>query len=140
MSEVEMGKIKLGGFFGPIEKVIYEHKFEHPTPDGEIKSINMFKSDDGEQLGKFEYLISESTLKINVFNIMNWSSSRYAEALMEKLLRLAKKAKVREITHEMYDTDNKTHNKLMLFKDKGFVVESRGNITGYNQYYLKLNM
>ena len=140
MSEVEMGKIKLGGFFGPSERVIFEFKYERPTEEGEVKSISMFKDTDGELLAKLEYLRNGTTIKLNVFNIMNWSSMRYAEAFMSKFLRLMRKEKAHLIEHEMYDTDNKTHNKLTLFKDSGFLVESRGNITGYNQYYLKLKM
>lgn len=140
MSELEMGRIKLGGFFGPTEKVIFEFKFERPTPEGEVKSVNMFKDSDGEQLGKLEYLKNGTTAKLNVFNVLNWSTNRYGEALMDKFLKLMRKEKVATIEHEMYDTDDKTHKKLTLFKDNGFFVESRGNITGYNQFYLRLEM
>ena len=59
---------------------------------------------------------------------------------MEKFLKLIRKEKGSIIEHEMYDTDDKTHNKLALFKDYGFNVESRGNITGYNQYFLRLSL
>lgn len=140
MSEIEMDKIKLGGLFGPSEKIIYEFKFERPTTEGEVKSINMYKESDGDQLGKVEYLKNGGTIKLNVFNITNWSSSRYAEALMTKFLKLMRREKAHMIEHEMYDTDDKTHNKLTLFKDFGFFVESRGNITGYNQYFLTKNV
>ena len=84
MSDLEMGRIKLGGLFGPSEKVIFEYKFEHPTAEGEVKSINMYKSDDGDQLGKVEYLKNGTTMKLNVFNVMNWSSSKYGEALLAR--------------------------------------------------------
>ncbi len=140
MSELEMGRIKLGGLFGPSEKVIFEYKYEHPTADGEVKSINMFKSKDGEQLGKIEYLKNGNAMKLQVFNIFNWTSTRYGEALMAKFIKVANKEKVHSIEHEMYDTDDKTHNKLTLFKNHGFLVESRGNITGYNQFYLRKEM
>jgi sRNA-binding regulator protein Hfq len=140
MSELEMGRIKLGGFFGPTEKVIFEYKFERPTEAGEVKSINMFKDIDGEQLGKLEYQRNGTSTKLNVFNVLNWSSSRYGEALLEKFLRIMRKEKVRIIEHDMYDTDDKTHIKLTLFKNNGFQVESRGNITGYSQFYLRLEM
>ena len=137
MSEVEMGRIKLGGLFGPSERVIFEFKFERPTEEGEVKSINMFKDSDGEQLGKLEYQTNGKKSRLNVFNILNWTTPRYGEALMDKFLRIMHKEKIQFIEHEMYDTDDKTHHKLTLFKDKGFEVESRGNITGYNQYYLR---
>jgi hypothetical protein len=140
MSEIEMGKIKLGGLFGPTEKVIFEYKFERPTPEGEIKSINMYMESDGDHLGKIEYLVNGGTVKLHVFNILNWSSSKYAETLMTKFLKLMGKERARLIEHEMYDTDDKTHKKLTLFKDFGFNVESRGNITGYNQYFLTRNV
>jgi hypothetical protein len=140
MSEIEMGRIKLGGLFGPSERVIYEFKFERPTAEGEVKSINMYKESDGDVLGKVEYLKNGGTIRLNVFNILNWSSSRYAQALMEKFLKLMRKEKAFKIEHEMYDTDDKTHNKLTLFKEFGFEVESRGNITGYNQYFLSKNI
>jgi hypothetical protein len=140
MSEIEMGKIKLGGLFGPSEKVIFEYKFERPTPEGEIKSINMYMESDGDQLGKVEYLVNGGTVRLQVFNILNWSSSKYAETLMTKFLRLMGKERAKLIEHEMYDTDDKTHKKLTLFKDFGFNVESRGNITGYNQYFLTRNI
>jgi len=140
MSEIEMGRIKLGGLFGPSERVIYEYKFERPTPEGEVKSINMYKESDGDVLGKVEYLRNGGNVRLNVFNILNWSSSRYAQALMEKFLKLMRKEKAFKIEHEMYDTDDKTHNKLTLFKEFGFEVESRGNITGYNQYFLSKNI
>jgi len=140
MSEVEMGRIKLGGVFGPTERVIFEYKFERPTENGEVRSINMFKDNDGAQLGKLEYQRKGTSAVLNVFNVMDWSSPKYGEALMEKFLKIMRKEKVRVIDHEMYDTDNKTHNKLMLFKNNGFLVESRGNITGYHQFYLRLEM
>jgi hypothetical protein len=140
MSELEMGRIKLGGFFGPSEKVIFEFKFERPTEEGEVKSINMFKDSDGEQLGKLEYQKNGTTAKLNVFSVLNWTSIKYSEVLLEKFLRLMRKEKVAIIEHEMYDTDDKTHKKLTLFKDNGFLVESRGNITGYSQFYLRLEM
>lgn len=140
MSEVEMGRIKLGGLFGPSEKVIFEYKYEHPTSEGEAKSINLYKENDGANLGKIEYVLNDSKIKVNVFNIMDWSSPKYAEALMAKFLRLMRKEKVQIIEHQMFDTDNKTHTKLALFKDNGFLVESRGNITGYSEYYLMLNL
>ena len=140
MSEIEMGRIKLGGFFGPSKKVIYEFKFERPTTEGEIKSINMYKESDGDHLGKIEYLVNGGTLKLHVFNVLNWSSNVYGDALMEKFIKVARREKAKKIEHEMYDTDNKTHNKLSLFKNNGFEVESRGNITGYNQYFLLKNL
>ena len=140
MSEIEMGRIKLGGFFGPSERIIFEYKFERPTAEGEIKSINMYKESDGDHLGKIEYLNNGGSIKINVFNILNWETHKYAETLMEKFLRLMRKEKGSNIEHEMYDTDDKTHNKLTLFKEYGFNVESRGNITGYNQYFLRLSL
>jgi hypothetical protein len=139
MSELFTGRIKLGGFFGPSEKVIYELKFERPAAEGEVKSINMYKESDGDHLGKIEYLNNGGTVKLSVFNILNWSNHKYAETLMEKLIKILRKEKITSIIHEMYDTDDKTHNKLALFKDFGFHVESRGNITGYNQYYLTLS-
>jgi hypothetical protein len=140
MSELEMGRIKLGGFFGPSESVIFEFKFERPTENGEVKSINMFKKDDGDQLGKLEYQRNGTSSKLTVFNVINWTSEKYAEALMDRFLRIMKKEKVNFVEHEMYDTDDKTHQKLTLFKNIGFVVESRGNITGYSQYYMTLKM
>ena len=139
MSEVEMGRIKLGGFFGPSEKVIFEYKYEHPSAEGEVKSISMFK-DEGDQLGKLEYLINGSTAKLNVFNIMDWSSARYAETLLAKFLKIIRKEKAQIVEHLMYDTDDKTHNKLALFRENGFLVESRGNITGYSEYFLRMNL
>ena len=135
-----MGKIKLGGFLGPTERVIFEYKFERPTAEGEVKSINMYKESDGDQLGKVEYVNNAGKIRLHAFNIMNWSINQYAQALLAKFLRLARKERVHLIEHEMYDTDDKTHNKLLLFKEHGFDVESRGNITGYNQYFLKLNL
>ncbi len=140
MSEIEMGRIKHGGFFGPSEKVIYEFKFERPTSEGEVKSINMYKESDGDHLGKIEYIKNGNTIKLSVFNIMNWNSTKYAETLLEKLLKVLRKEKGTAIEHEMYDTDDKTHMKLTMFKNFGFEVESRGNITGYNQYFLRLNL
>ncbi len=140
MSEIEMGKIKLGGLFGPSERVIYEFKFERPTTEGEVKSISMYKESDGDVLGKVEYLKNGGNVQLNVFNVLNWSSSMYAQALLEKFLKLMRKEKAFKIQHEMYDTDDKTHNKLTLFKEFGFEVESRGNITGYNQYFLSKNL
>jgi hypothetical protein len=140
MAEMEMGRIKHGGFFGPSEKVIYEYKFERPTSEGEVKSINMYKESTGDHLGKVEYLKNGGSIKLNVFNIMNWTTSLYAETLLQKFLKLMRRDKIKYIEHEMYDTDDKTHKKLTLFKDYGFNVESRGNITGYNQYYLKINL
>lgn len=140
MSEIEIGKIKHGGLFGPSEKIIFEFKYERPTAEGEIKSISLYKEADGEHLGKVEYINNGSTVKLNVFNIMNWSSEKYASALMDKFLKEMRKKKAQSIIHEMYDTDDKTHHKLTLFRDTGFEVENRGNITGYNQYYLKLNL
>ncbi|WP_455392817.1 hypothetical protein [[Eubacterium] cellulosolvens] len=140
MSELERGKIKHGGLFGPSEWVIFEFKFERPTAEGEVKSIHMFKDSDGEVLAKLEYQRNGSTAKLNVFNVQNWSTDKYGEALLLKFLRLMHKEKVTFIEHEMYDTDDKTHKKLTLFKDNGFNVESRGNITGYNQFYLRKEM
>ena len=140
MSEVEMGRIKLGGLFGPSEKVIFEFKFEHPSAEGEIKSINMYKESDGAQLGKLEYLVNGATAKLNVFNITDWSTSKYGEALLAKFLKQVRKEKAHTIVHQMFDTDNKTHNKLTLFRENGFTVESRGNITGYSEYYLTINL
>ena len=140
MSEVEMGRIKLGGFFGPSEKVIYELKYEHPTSEGEVKSISMYKDVDGAQLGKIEYLSNDSKVKLNVFTVMDWSSPKYGEALMLKFLKLIRKESARFIEHQMYDTDDKTHNKIALFRESGFSVESRGNITGYSEYYLSMNI
>ena len=140
MSEVEMGRIKLGGFFGPSEKVIYEHKFEHPSSEGEIKSISMFKESDGEQLGKLEYLINGTSVRLNVFNILNWSTPKYAEAFLAKFLKQVRKEKARLIEHQMFDTDGKTHKKISLFRENGFIVESRGNITGYSEFYLQMNL
>ena len=135
MADLEPGRIKHGGLFGHSEKVIYEHKFERPTAEGEVKSKNLYK-DDGEQLGKVEYLSNGGTLKIYVFNILNWTTPLYAEALLSKIIKVMRKEKAKLIEHEMYDTDDKTHHKLTLFRDYGFNVESRGNITGYNQYFL----
>ena len=140
MSELERGKIKHGGLFGPSEWVIFEFKFERPTPEGEVKSINMFKDSDGEVLAKLEYQKNGSTARLNVFNVQNWSTVKYGETLLLKFLRLMRKEKVALIEHEMYDTDDKTHYKLTLFKEFGFEVESRGNITGYNQYFLSKNI
>jgi hypothetical protein len=136
MADLEPGKIKHGGLFGQTERVIYEHKFERPTAEGEVKSINMYKESDGEHLGKVEFVNNGGTLKLHVFNILNWTTPLYAEALLNKILKVMRKEKVKMIEHEMYDTDDKTHHKLTLFRDYGFHVESRGNITGYNQYYL----
>ncbi len=135
-----MNKIKLGGFFGPSEKIIFEYKFERPTTEGEVKSINMFKEADGDQLGKVEYVRNGNSIKLTVFNIFNWSTEKYAMVLMDKFLKLIRKEKAQVIEHDMYDTDDKTHNKISIFKQNGFIVENRGNITGYNQYYLKINL
>ena len=140
MSEVEMGRIKHGGFFGPSERVIYEYKFEHPTSEGEIKSISMYKDVDGEQVGKLEYLKNGAKVKLNVFNIMDWSSTKYAEALLAKFLKVMRKEKAQVIEHQMFDTDDKTHSKLVLFRENGFSVESRGNITGYSEYFLSMTI
>jgi hypothetical protein len=140
MSEVEMGRIKLGGLFGPTERIIFEYKFERPTPEGDVKSINMYKDKDGEHLGKLEYAINGGSVKLNVFNIFNWTSTRYGEALLTKFIKIVQKERAKRIDHEMYDVDDKTHHKLTLFKDFGFNVESRGNITGYSQFYLYMQM
>jgi hypothetical protein len=51
-----------------------------------------------------------------------------------------KKKRVSQVNVELYHTDSTAHKKLLLFKSKGFVVESGGNITGYHQYFLKKQM
>ena len=140
MSQLAKGKIKSGGFFGPSEWVIYEFKYERPTTEGEVKSINMYKDKEGDPLGKLEYAKNGSSVKLNVFNILDWSSNKYGIALLDKFIKMMRKEKAAKIEHEMYDTDDKTHHKLTLFKEFGFYVESRGNITGYSQYYLTLNL
>jgi hypothetical protein len=140
MSQLAKGKIKHGGLFGSSEWVIYEFKYERPTTEGEVKSINMYKDKEGDPLGKLEYAKNGSSVKLNVFNILDWSSTKYGIALLERFLKLMRKEKAAMIEHEMYDTDDKTHQKLSLFKDFGFNVESRGNMTGYSQYYLSLKL
>ena len=75
MAEVELGKIKLGGLFGASERVIFEYKYERPTENGEVKSINMYNDETGDQLAKLEYAINGTKSTLNVFNVMNWSST-----------------------------------------------------------------
>ena len=70
-----MAKIKLGGFFGPSEKIIFEYKFERPTTEGEVKSINMFKEADGDQLGKVEYLKNGNLIKLTALLLASGDSS-----------------------------------------------------------------
>ncbi|MCK5559173.1 MAG: hypothetical protein KAJ51_01210 [Thermoplasmata archaeon] len=139
MAEYEIGKIKMGGMFST-ERVGFMIKFESPLPNGEKKTISMFHEKDGRPLGRLEYSKSNTTSKLNTFVIQDWSSIKYAEGLLTKFLTSMKKQGVKMIDHELYDTDDKTHQKLRLFKRFGFEVENRGNITGYNQYYMKLQL
>ena len=139
MADYEFGKIKMGGMFSSI-KVGYQIKFESPLPNGEKKSINMFLEADGKPLGRLEYSKTEKKSRLNTFVIQDWSSIKYAEGLLTKYLTSMKRQGVNLIDHELYDTDDKTHQKLQLFKRFRFSVENRGNITGYNQYYLTLNL
>ena len=139
MAEYEIGKIKMGGLFSS-ERVGFMIKSESPLPNGEKKTISMFHEKDGRPLGRLEYSKTDKTSRLNTFVVQDWSSIRYAEGLLTKFLNAMKKQGVTEVDHELYDTDDKTHQKLHLFKRFGFDVENRGNITGYNQYYLKLNL
>jgi len=99
----------------------------------------MFDSD-GNPLGRLEYTLKNGAAQIATFTIHEWKTNLYAERLLERFLGHMKKRKIRQIHVEFYHTDNTSHQKLLLFKSKGFVVESGGNITGYQQYYLKKTM
>ena len=135
MSEWIWTKVKTGGFFSGV-KVGIEIKFVRPMTNGEAQSMTMFRDDDGKTVGKLEYEISGADSKITVFSIQDWSSPRFAEKLTKEFLGLLKKKKVKVIKIEIYDTDNKTHDKLTLFRSLGFSIESGGNVTGYTQYHL----
>jgi hypothetical protein len=108
-------------------------------PGVETKTIDMYDAE-GNTLGRLEYSINGGTAKIGTFSIHEWSSDLYAERLLARFLLHMKKRKVSQVHVEFYHTDNTSHKKLLLFKSKGFVVESGGNITGYHQYYLKKQM
>lgn len=135
MSEWIWTKVKTGGFFSGV-KVGIEMKFVRPITNGEAQSMTMFRDDDGKVVGKLEYEISGVDSRITVFSIQDWSSSRFAEKLVKEFLDIVKKKKVKVVKIELYDTDNKTHDKLTLFRTLGFAIESGGNVTGYTQYHL----
>ena len=139
MAEFEIERIKTGGFFSPKIKLMYQIKYEGNDPNSEAKSINLFDSD-GNALGRLEYSLNNGTAQIATFTINEWSSDLYAERLLSKFLFHMKKKKVNQVNVELYHTDNTAHKKLLLFKSKGFVVESGGNITGYHQYFLRKHM
>jgi hypothetical protein len=137
--EFEIERIKTGGFFSPAIKLMYQIKHEGTDPTVETKSINMFDKE-GNALGRLEYSIRNGVASIAAFTINEWTTNLYAERLLSKFLFHMKKKKVSQITVELYHTDSTSHQKLLLLKSKGFVVESGGNITGYQQYFLKKHM
>lgn len=139
MAEFEIERIKTGGFFSPSIKLMYQIKFESTDPNIETKSINLFDAE-GNPLGRLEYTLNNGTAQIGTFTINEWTSDLYAERLLSKFLVYMKKQRVRQINVELYHTDNTAHKKLLLFKSKGFNVESGGNITGYHQYFLRKRM
>jgi len=136
MAEIEIERIKTGGLFSPSIKLMYQIKFESTDPYNESKTIEMFDKE-GNELGRMEYSMNDGTAQIGTFTIHNWDTKLYAERLLNKFLFHMKKRKVRQVTVELYHTDSTAHQKLLLFKSKGFSVESGGNITGYHQYFLK---
>jgi hypothetical protein len=139
MAEFEIERIKTGGFFSPKIKLMYQIKFESTDPGIETKSINLFDAE-GNALGRLEYTINNGVAQIGTFTINEWITDLYAERLLAKFIYHMRKRKVAQITVELYHTDNTAHKKLLLFKSKGFSVESGGNITGYQQYFLKKQM
>jgi lipoate synthase len=139
MVELEMEKIRLGGLFSKSLKVVYQIKYERPAPEGETKSITMI-AEDGRTLGKLEYTTTQTSAKINVFTINDWSTPKFGHALMKRFVNHMKKERKYFIEADLYATDDKTHDKLQIYKDHGFSIESGGSITGYNMYHLKRTM
>ena len=135
MSEFKWSKVRTGGLFSGV-KVMFEYKFLRPVPNGEAQSITMYHDKQGRVLGMLEYEIRSSECKIMVFSIQDWSSPKFAEKLIKEVITISKKHKCSVCKIEIYDTDNKTHDKLTVFKGLGFGIESGGNVTGYNQYHL----
>ncbi|UCH89545.1 MAG: hypothetical protein JSV49_02545, partial [Thermoplasmata archaeon] len=117
---------------------MYEIKYESTDPNVESKSINMY-DEEGKALGRLQYTINGGTAQIGTFSINEWQNL-YAERLLSRFLVHMKRRKVNQVSVELYHTDNTSHKKLLLFKSKGFIVESGGNITGYHQYFLKKQM
>jgi len=134
-----MEKVKLGGLFSSSVKVMYEIKYMSPVAGGDARSIHMF-NDDGKVIGKLEYERTGSNAKIYKISIDDWSSNKYPERLLLKFIKDMKKLSVHNIETEIFDTDNKTHELLLIFKRQGFQVSNVGNVTGYNQYLLKRSM
>lgn len=139
MPEYEMEKIKTGGFFSPALKVMYEIKFLHAVPNGEAKSICMF-DDCGKSLGRLEYNRSGDNAKIACFAMDDWTSTKYAEQLLSRFIRHMKKDKVTIIDSELYQNDDKIHQKLTVFRGCGFHIETGGSLTGYTQYLMRLKL
>ena len=135
MSEFKWSKVRTGGLFSGV-KVMIEFKFLRPIPDGEAQSITMYHDKQGRVLGMLEYEIRGKECKIMVFSIQEWSTPKFAEKLIKEVFVVCKKNKAKLCKIEIYDTDNKTHDKLSIFKRLGFGIESGGNVTGYNQYHL----
>jgi hypothetical protein len=138
MAEYEIEKIRMGGLFSPKTKVGYEIKFERPALGGEVKSISMYNLKDGTPLGKLEYTRSGTRAKLNSFAVNDWSTIKYAESLLRRFIRHMRKQNVAVIDAEVYGVDDKTHYKLSIFKRYGFKVEAGGDLTGYQQYHLRL--
>jgi hypothetical protein len=135
MAEWIWAKVRPKGLFSGV-KVCIEVKFLSPLPDGETQGMILYRDKDSALLGKLEYEQRGTDSRITVFTMQEWSSQKYAECLMKECLTQLKKKKVKVIRVELYDTDNTTPQKLTLYRNMGFAIESGGNVTGYNQYHL----
>ena len=134
MVDYETGKIKTGLFSG--KNVAYESKLIRPTATGEVRSITMYDGESGRRLGSMEYEIDGSSVKVNGFAYDTWRDVRLPEGFIKHFIKKMRKRGVKEVIVELYDVDANTHNKLSVFKSLKFVIDTTGNMTGYQSWQL----
>lgn len=136
MAEMKWIKVRTGGLFSGV-KVVLEYKFSKPVPNGEAQVITMMRDDTGQIIAKVEYEYSGQEGKITVFSVQDWENTKFSERLLKECISLLKKKKVKTCRAEIFQTDNKTHEKLVIFKKVGFAIETgHGSQAGYSSYNL----
>jgi hypothetical protein len=142
MAELENATIKKGGLFSPKMKVIYELKHERPMGDGTVKSITMYKQNNGDIMGELQYTLTGGGA-VHLDSIILHDTEcdfAYEEALMYRFLKQVKKDSAREVSGEILDTGERSHRQIDVLEKAGFDIRRIGNITGVNQFgvYLKV--
>jgi hypothetical protein len=126
---------RMAATFGGRGSVVFEVKEENLPSANKIEAVNMYNKE-GKILGKITYaILPDNKVEIQGFNIDDWTAKlKYGPRLLKWYVSRMRRRGFMSVMGGIFSTDTRTHDKLEIFKEQGFLIKEMGSMAGHTEY------